>query len=139
MAARDEIEAPTIAERRAARVADIAASLRAEAETRQAALVEQEAKELASYQQLVDELDRLSETAVARVEQAQATVDAALCALNDARAEVAAIAARRRDAMMANIDVLRALSYRIAALRGKLTDEYWMARAEARVAAEENV
>jgi hypothetical protein len=117
----------------------MAASLRAEAETTRAALVEQEKKELASYQQLVDELDRSAESAAARVEQAQATVDAALLALEVARAEEAAIAARRRAATMAHIDVVRALSYRITALQGKLTDEHWMAEAEARVAAEESL
>jgi len=125
-----------LAERRAARVAEIAASLRADAEAMRARLVEQEKHELASYQQLVDELDRSAESAAAIVEQAQATVDAAVRALNGARADEAAIAARRREATMAHLDVLRALTYRIGALQGKLTNEYCLAAAEARVAAE---
>jgi hypothetical protein len=102
-----------------------------------ASLVAQEKTELASYQQLVDELDRSAESAAATVGQAQATVDAAVRALNRARADEAAIVARRRDATMAHLDVMRALTYRIGALQGKLTDEYWLGAAEARVAAEE--
>ena len=131
--------AETIAERRAARIAEIAASLRADAEAMHASLVEQEKHELASYQQLVDELDRSAESATAIVEQAQATVDAAVRTLNGARADEAAIAARRRDATMAHLDVLRALTYRITALQGKLTHEFWLAAAEARVAAAEKL
>jgi hypothetical protein len=136
MATRQEIAAAgaTIEERRAARVAEIAASLRAEAQATHASLVEQETTGLAAYQQLTDELDRSAQSAAATVEQAQATVDAAVRALNGARADEAAIVARRRGATMAHIDVMRALTYRIAALQGKLTDEYWMAEAEARVA-----
>jgi len=137
MAARKEIAAAVpFDEHRAARVADLAASLRAEAEATQAALVEEEKKGLASYQELLDELDRSAETAAAIVEQAQATVDAAVRTLNGARADEAAIAARRREATMAHLDVLRALTYRIGALQGKLTNEYCLAAAEARVAAE---
>jgi hypothetical protein len=140
MAARKESAAAVPSdEHRAARVADLAASLRTEAEATRAVLLEEEKRGLASYQELLEELDRSAESAAARVEEAQATVDAALRALNDARAGKAAIAARRRDATRAHIDLARVLRYRIAALQEKLTDEYWMAEAEARVAAEKDV
>jgi len=134
----DAAAAAAVTELRAARVAAIAAALRVDAEATHASLVEQEASELATHAQTLEQLDQSAESAAAATQQAEATVQAAERALNNARAEESAIAARRREATMTHMDVMRALSYRIATLRGKLTDEHWLVEAEARVAAEEN-
>src|SRR5262245_24530220 len=140
MATRQDTAADVAAamdEERRARVVAIAAALRVEAQATHASLVEQEANLLATHMQALNELDQSAESAARATQEAEAAVNAATRVLDDARANERGIAAQRRNATMTQIDVMRALSYRIAALRGKLTDEYWMAEAETRVAAEE--
>src|SRR5262245_56075839 len=133
----DAVAAATVAAHRATRVAAIAESLRVEAQATHTSLVEQEANELAAHAQILRQLDESAESAAVATQQAEATLYAAERALTNARADESAIAARRREATMTHMDVMRALTYRIATLRGKLTDEYWMVEAEARVVAEE--